>query len=306
MNRGQAGKIRIGVSGWRYAPWRGVFYPAKLTQKKELHYCAQVFSTVEINGSFYSLQRPTSYQLWREETADDFVFAVKGSRFITHMLKLRNVEIALANFFASGLLALGPKLGPILWQLPPSFSFRADVLESFFKLLPRTMEQAADLATGHDVRLAGRAFVEPSTDGPVRHAIEIRHQSFVSEEFIALLRRHRIALVCADTVEWPLLMDVTADFVYCRLHGSEVLYASGYDAQALDKWAERVVAWATGGEAEGEHASSKPAAKAEGRDVYVYFDNDAKVRAPFDAQGLMERVGKRGLGNRDQRTVNRD
>jgi uncharacterized protein YecE (DUF72 family) len=306
MNRGQAGKIRIGVSGWRYAPWRGVFYPAKLTQKKELHYCAQVFSTVEINGSFYSLQRPTSYQLWREETADDFVFAVKGSRFITHMLKLRNVEIALANFFASGLLALGPKLGPILWQLPPSFSFRADVLESFFKLLPRTMEQAADLATGHDVRLAGRAFVEPSTDGPVRHAIEIRHQSFVSEEFIALLRRHRIALVCADTVEWPLLMDVTADFVYCRLHGSEVLYASGYDAQALDKWAERVVAWATGGEAEGEHASSKPAAKAEGRDVYVYFDNDAKVRAPFDAQGLMERVGKRGSGNRDQRTVNRD
>ena len=290
MNRGQAGKIRIGVSGWRYAPWRGVFYPAKLTQKKELHYCAQVFSTVEINGSFYSLQRPTSYQLWREETADDFVFAVKGSRFITHMLKLRNVEIALANFFASGLLALGPKLGPILWQLPPSFSFRADVLESFFKLLPRTMEQAADLATGHDVRLAGRAFVEPSTDGPVRHAIEIRHQSFVSEEFVALLRRHRIALVCADTVEWPLLMDVTADFVYCRLHGSEVLYASGYDAQALDKWAERVVAWATGGEAEGEQASNKPAAKAEGRDVYVYFDNDAKVRAPFDAQGLMERV----------------
>jgi uncharacterized protein YecE (DUF72 family) len=162
---------------------------------------------------------------------------VKGSRFITHMLKLRNVEIALANFCASGLLALGPKLGPILWQLPPSFSFRADVLESFFKLLPRTMQQAADLAIGHDVRLAGRAFVEPEMDGPLRHAIEIRHQSFVCEEFIALLRRYRIALVCADTVEWPLLTDVTADFVYCRLHGSEVLYASGYGAQALDKWA---------------------------------------------------------------------
>lgn len=304
MTAKHGGKVRIGVSGWRYAPWRGVFYPAKLQQKKELHYCAEVFPTVEINGSFYSLQRPTSYRLWGEETPGDFVFAVKGSRFITHMLKLRNVEVALANFFASGLLALGPKLGPILWQLPPNFSFRADVLEAFFKLLPRTMQQVADLATGHDVRLAGRAFVEPEMDGPVRHSIEIRHPSFVSEEFIALLRKHGIALVCADTVEWPLLMDVTADFVYCRLHGSEVLYASGYDAAALDKWAERVAAWATGGDAEGEHASSKPAQKAERRDVYVYFDNDAKVRAPFDAKGLMERVAK--LGDREQGSRNGD
>jgi uncharacterized protein YecE (DUF72 family) len=292
MTTKRAGKIRIGVSGWRYAPWRSVFYPAKLPQKRELSYCAEVFPTVEINGSFYSLQKPTSYRLWRDETPDDFVFAVKGSRFITHMLKLRNTEVALANFFASGLLALGPKLGPILWQLPPSFSFRPDVLESFFKLLPRTMQQAADLATGHDVRLAGRALVESKADGPVRHAIEIRHKSFVSEEFIVLLRRHGIALVCADTVEWPLLMDVTADFIYGRLHGSEVLYASGYDGAALNQWATRVVAWATGGEAEGQHASAIPAPKRVQRDVYVYFDNDAKVRAPFDAQGLMQRVGK--------------
>ena len=245
------------------------------------------------NGSFYSLQRPSSYQRWREETPDDFVFAVKGSRFITHMLKLRNAEVALANFFASGLLALGPKLGPILWQFPPNFSFRPEVLESFFKLLPRTMQQAVDLATGHDRRLAGRAFLTPETDGPIRHAMEIRHPSFVSEEFIALLRRHQIALVCADTVEWPLLMDVTTDFVYCRLHGSEVLYASGYDDAALDTWAERVVAWAKGGEAGGKHASEYPAPKRAARDVYVYFDNDAKVRAPVDAQGLMERVRSR-------------
>ena len=292
----QAGKVRIGVSGWRYAPWRGVFYPAKLPQKQELAYCAQVFSTVEINGSFFSLQTPTSYRRWSEETPEDYVFAVKGSRYITHMLKLRNVEIALANFFASGLLALGPKLGPILWQLPPNFIFRPEVLESFFKLLPRTMQQAADLGTGHDAKLRGRAFVEPEADGPVRHAMEIRHRSFVCEEFIVLLRKYRIALVCADAVEWPLLMDVTADFVYCRLHGSEVLYASGYDAQALDKWAERVVAWATGGEAEGERASSVLGPKQE-RDVYVYFDNDAKVRAPFDAQGLRERVEKLRLSD---------
>jgi uncharacterized protein YecE (DUF72 family) len=290
-----AGRVRIGVSGWQYPPWRGVFYPKKLPQKKELHYCGQVFPTVEINGSFYSLQRPTSYQRWRDETPDDFVFAVKGSRFITHMLKLRNAEVALANFFASGLLALGPKLGPILWQLPPNFTFKPEVLESFFKLLPRTMQQAGDLATGHDVRLKGRAFVEPEMDGPVRHAMEIRHESFVSGEFIELLRRHAIALVCADAVEWPLLMDVTADFVYCRLHGSKELYASGYDDAALDQWADRVVAWAKGGEVEGQHASAEPAPKRERRDVYVYFDNDAKVRAPLDAQGLMERVEKQGL-----------
>ncbi|HZD47473.1 MAG TPA: DUF72 domain-containing protein [Silvibacterium sp.] len=297
MNCEGAGKVRIGVSGWRYAPWRGVFYPVKLPQKKELHYCGQIFPSVEINGSFYSLQRPSSYLRWREETPQDFVFAVKGSRFITHMLKLRNVEIALANFFASGLLALGPKLGPILWQFPPNFTFRPDVVEDFFKLLPRTIQQAADLATGHDARLKGRAFVEPEADGSLRYAMEIRHSSFVSEEFIALLRKYGIALVCADTVEWPLLMDVTADFVYCRLHGSEVLYASGYDAAALDKWAERVVACATGGEAEGEHASKTPAPIRAGRDVYVYFDNDAKVRAPMDAQGLMERVKRLTIRN---------
>src|ERR1700751_1013932 len=255
MTSESAGEIRIGVSGWQYPPWRGVFYPKKLPQKKELHYCGQMFPSIEINGSFYSLQRPTSYQRWRDETPADFVFAVKGSRFITHMLKLRNAEVALANFLASGLLALGPKLGPILWQFPPNFGFQPEVLESFFKLLPRTMQQAADLASGHDGRLAGRAVLTLETDGPVRHAIEIRHQSFVSEEFIALLRRHEIALVCADAVEWPLLMDVTAEFVYCRLHGSEVLYASGYNDAARDKWAERVVAWARGGEAEGQHAS---------------------------------------------------
>jgi uncharacterized protein YecE (DUF72 family) len=295
MNSEATGRVRIGVSGWQYPPWRGVFYPKKLPQKKELHYCGQMFPTVEINGSFYSLQRPSSYQRWREETPDDFVFAVKGSRYITHMLKLRNADVALANFFASGLLALGPKLGPILWQFPPSFTFRGDALESFFKLLPRTMQQAADLATGHDRRLTGRAFVEPEADGPIRHAMEIRHPSFISEEFIALLRRYEIALVCADAVEWPLLMDVTADFVYCRLHGSETLYASGYDGPALDKWAERVVSWAKGDEAEGQHASAQAAPKRAARDVYVYFDNDAKVRAPVDAHGLMERVESRGI-----------
>jgi uncharacterized protein YecE (DUF72 family) len=292
MSRSEGGKIRIGVSGWTYPPWRGAFYPAGLAQKRELEYSSGVFATIEINGTFYSLQTPKSFLRWREETPENFVFSVKGPRFITHIRRLREVEVPMANFLASAPLALGPKLGPILWQLPPSFSFRPEVLEGFFKLLPKKMQQAADLATGHDRRLAGRAFLESEANGPLRHAIEIRHQSFACEEFIALLRKHQIALVCADTVEWPLLMDVTADFVYCRLHGSEVLYASGYDGPALDQWAARVVAWTAGGEVEGQHASAKPFPKREWRDVYVYFDNDAKVRAPFDAQGLMQRVDK--------------
>jgi uncharacterized protein YecE (DUF72 family) len=289
---GKRWRVRIGISGWTYAPWRGVFYPDRLPHKQELGYSSRIFSTIEINGSFYSLQRPTSYLRWREETPKDFVFAVKGSRFITHMLKLRNVETALANFFASGPLALGSKLGPILWQFPPAFSFKPNLIEDFFKLLPRTTDDAAVLAHGHDARLNGRVFLETGSRRPIRYAMEVRHPSFVCEEFVALLRKHRVAMVCADTVEWPRLMDVTSDFVYCRLHGSEQLYVSGYGPKALDIWAQRMADWAGGGEAEGEHASARLASRRAGRDVYGYFDNDAKVRAPFDAQSLMERLGK--------------
>jgi len=290
----QSGSVRVGISGWTYAPWRGVFYPAGLAQKRELEYSSRIFPTIEINGTFYSLQTAKSFLRWREETPEDFVFAVKGTRFITHMRRLREIETPLANFFASGVLALGPKLGPILWQFPPSFSFKPEVLEDFFRLLPKTTQAAADLASGCDAWMKSRAFVDPVAAGPVRHAMEIRHKSFISEEFIALLRKYGVALVCADAVKWPRLMDVTADFVYCRLHGSEELYASGYDDKSLDEWAERVAAWAKGGEAEGEHASQNPASKRASRDVYVYFDNDTKVRAPVDAKGLMERVRKPG------------
>jgi uncharacterized protein YecE (DUF72 family) len=298
MNRKQAGTVRIGISGWTYAPWRGLFYSADLPQKQELSYSSRVFPTIEINGTFYSLQTPKSFMRWREETPEDFVFAVKATQYITHTRRLNDIETPLANFFASGLLALGPKLGPILWQLPPSFKFQPDLIEEFFKRLPRTTQAAADLATGCDAWMKKRAYVDPTVTAPVRHAMEIRHKSFASEEFITLLRKYRVALVCADAVKWPRLMDVTADFVYCRLHGSEVLYASGYDDKSLDEWAERVATWATGGEAEGDHASATAASHVrtsgsgapEGRDVYVYFDNDAKVRAPVDAKGLMERV----------------
>lgn len=282
--------IRIGISGWRYAPWRGKFYPKDLRQKDELSYAADKFPTIEINGTFYSLQAPQSFRAWREATPDGFIFAIKGARYITHMRRLKDVETPLANFFASGVLALGEKLGPILWQLPPSFRFDAQRLEDFFRLLPRTGKQAAALARRHDAKLRHRAWLNGG-DRPIRHALEIRHDSFKNPEFIRLLRRHDIALVAADTVDWPLLMDATSDFVYVRLHGSEQLYASGYGEKALKRWAARIRAWRDGREAQGEHAG--PPARRRKRDVYVYFDNDIKVRAPFDAQALMRLLGTR-------------
>jgi uncharacterized protein YecE (DUF72 family) len=282
------GHIRIGISGWRYAPWRGKFYPEDLRQKDELAFAARQFSSIEINGTFYSLQSPASFRAWRDATPRDFVFAVKGPRFITHMKRLRDAETPLANFFASGMLALESKLGPVLWQLPPSFRFDPERLAAFFSLLPRTTGHAARLARRHDAKLRHRAVLKTDDDRPIRHALEIRHDSFRDPAFIAFLRRHEIALVVADTVEWPLLMDATADFVYVRLHGSEQLYASGYGSKALDVWAGRIRDWSAGREAGGEHAGP-PAARCP-RDVYVYFDNDAKVRAPFDALALRQRL----------------
>jgi uncharacterized protein YecE (DUF72 family) len=291
----QMGRVRVGISGWTYAPWRGVFYPDRLPHARELAYAAEHFSTVEINGTFYSLQRPSSFARWSDATPEDFVFSVKGSRFITHMLRLRNVEQALANFFASGILLLKPKLGPILWQFPPTFSFNASLLEDFFRLLPRTTMEAALLGRSHDGRLDGHAHTETDKDRPLRHAIEIRHDSFLSEEFIRLLRRYRIALVCADTVSWPRPVDATTDFVYCRLHGSRELYVSGYGAKAIATWADRIAAWASGTPPKGTRVSAFSPMEARPHDVYVYFDNDMKVRAPADALSLERRLAKLGI-----------
>ena len=286
-----AGKVRIGISGWTYEQWRATFYPAKLAHKSELKYAAGIFNSIEINGTFYSLQRPESFEKWAAETPGEFVFSVKGPQFITHIKRLGDVRAPLANFFASGLLKLGPKLGPFLWQLPPNFKFDAKRVAAFFKLLPRNTEAAVRLAKKHDKRVTGRAWMKTDANRPLRHAMEVRNKTFATPEFIALLREHDVALVCADTVEWPRLMDLTSDFVYCRLHGPEELYASGYDDASLDQWAARVAAWARGDEADdGERASRVPSAKVPARDVFVYFDNDAKVRAPVDAQGLMKRV----------------
>ncbi|HWE76670.1 MAG TPA: DUF72 domain-containing protein [Stellaceae bacterium] len=288
------GDIRIGISGWNYAGWRGVFYPPKLAHKRELAHASDAFPTIEINGTHYSLQHPEDFARWAEETPKDFVFAIKGSRYITHMKRLREPEAGLANFFAQGLLRLGPKLGPILWQFPPNFRFDRERIEPFLALLPDDSEAALKLARRHDQRIAGRTWLKIDKKRKLRHAMEIRHESFVTPEFVALLRKYGVALVCADTVDWPLLMDVTSDFIYCRLHGSEQLYASGYDATAIAAWAKRVAAWAQGEEApDGARASPRPAVKRTRRDVFVYFDNDAKVRAPFDAQALITAVDKR-------------
>ena len=289
------GRIRVGISGWTYAPWRGVFYPERLPHARELAYAAERFSSIEINGTFYSLQRPSSFARWAAATPDDFVFSLKGSRFITHMQRLRNVEQALANFFASGLLLLGPKLGPILWQFPPNFAFDAPLLENFFQLLPRNTMEAAQVARRHDGRVEGRAHTETDENRPLRHAIEIRHDSFLSEGFIRLLRRHRVALVCADTVSWPRLVDATTDFVYCRLHGSPELYASGYGPKAIATWADRIAAWASGHPPSGKRVSAFSPTEARPHDVFVYFDNDRKVRAPADALSLERRLARLGI-----------
>jgi uncharacterized protein YecE (DUF72 family) len=268
------GAVRIGISGWRYAPWRGVFYPEGLPQRAELEHASRAVSTIEINGSFYSLQRPESYRAWYAQTPDDFVFAVKGGRFITHMKKLADVEVPLANFFASGVLALDDKLGPFLWQLPPTLGLDGDRLSRFFELLPRTTAAAAELASRHDERLEGRSLTETPADRPLRHALEVRHESFLSPELLPLLRRHDIAIVVADTAgKWPLIREVTADFAYVRLHGDVELYTSGYSERVLDEWAALLRGWAE-----------------QGTDVYAYFDNDVKVHAPFDAIALTERL----------------
>jgi len=281
--------IFIGISGWRYEPWRGVFYPRGLVQARELDYASRYLPTIEINGSFYSLQRPNSYAAWYAATPPGFVFAVKGNKFITHMLKLRGIETPLANVLASGMFALREKLGPILWQFPPQLRFEPDRIEHFLSLLPRDTGQALAMARGHDEKMADRKLLEIDAVRPLRHAIEIRHESFRDEAFIALLRKYEVALVVADTAgKWPDYEDVTADFMYIRLHGEHELYASGYEDDSLARWAQRIKSWSEGKQPQDARlvSSNAPPERAS-RDVYCYFDNDIKVRAPFDAKRLM-------------------
>jgi uncharacterized protein YecE (DUF72 family) len=284
--------LRIGISGWTYAGWRGVFYPPQLPRDRELEWASRQLDSIEINGTFYSLQRATSFQAWYDATPPRFQFAIKGSRFITHMKKLKDVDTALANFFASGVLLLREKLGPILWQFPPQLAYHEEKFANFLELLPRTTTQAARLARRHDHRVKGRAVLKADAERPLRHAFEVRHDSFLDPAFVQLLRRHNAALVIADTAGlWPYAEDVTADFVYLRLHGASELYTSGYGDAELDQWAARIRRWAAGKQPRNAEliTTSSPRRRAQ-RDVYVYFDNDRKVRAPFDALRLAERL----------------
>ena len=268
-------EVRVGVSGWRYASWRGDFYPEGLVQRRELEYVASQMSSVELNGSFYSLQRPSTYRRIVDSTPDDFPVAVKGSRYITHMLQLAGVETALANFLASGVLALGEQLGPMLWQLPARTAYDEQRLAGFFDLLPRTTGAAAELAQRHDDKLADdRVVTECAVDRPIRHVLEARHRSFGDRAALDLLEKHEVALAASDSPgAWPYFEERTADLMYVRLHGHTELYASGYSSRSLDRWAEKIRAWC-----------------ADGLDVYVYFDNDARGHAPHDAVALLDRL----------------
>jgi uncharacterized protein YecE (DUF72 family) len=281
------GDIRIGISGWRYEPWRGTFYPKGLAQRRELEYASRKLNSIEINGSFYSLQTPDSYRAWRDATPEDFVFAVKGGRYITHMLRLRNVRAALGNFFASGIAELRAKLGPILWQFPPNFAFDRERFEDFIAMLPFDTDAAAAVARRHDGKLKTRASCVFKPQRTLRHAIEVRHPSFEDPAFIALLRKYNVAFVVADTAgKWIERDDVTADFVYVRLHGAVELYHSRYTEEELACFANRVDCWARGREPRDARRIAPRAPVAPSRDVYCYFDNTDKVHAPDNAIAL--------------------
>ena len=268
-------RFLVGTSGWIYPHWKGLFYPPKLAGRRWLTYLAERLPSVEVNGTFYSLTRPSACQAWRDAVPPGFVFALKGSRYITHMLKLAKFRAPLANFFASGVLRLGRTLGPVLWQLPPQLPFRAERADAFFSARPRTVGEAERWARRHDARTTGRAALTApdGRDTPLLHAVEIRHESWLSDEALRLLERRGIALVAADTASrHPLsLVRTSRELAYVRLHGARRLYEGRYTEDELQEWARRCRAWAR-----------------EGAMVAVYFDNDRDAAAPRDAVRLWD------------------
>jgi uncharacterized protein YecE (DUF72 family) len=289
-------RIRIGVSGWTYEPWRGSFYPEGMRPKDELAYASRRLHSIEINGTFYSLLRPANYRQWYEQTPAGFRFSLKGPKYLTHVRRLKDFETPLANFLASGILALRDKLGPILWQLPPSLAFDAERVEAFLAALPHDTQRAVEIGRGHSDWLAGRELLETDAKRPLLHAIEARHASFKTPAFVEMARRHKVAVVVGDTAgRWPLLEDVTADFVYVRLHGDEALYENGYTKPALERWAQRSVDWSRGLQPDDAALVVDDVPARREREVYVYFDNDTKETAPFDAIAMMTRLSQMGV-----------
>ncbi|RJQ80629.1 MAG: DUF72 domain-containing protein [Desulfobacteraceae bacterium] len=283
-------QIRIGTSGWSYAGWRGKFYPPDLSGKKQLAYVSSRFNSLEINGSFYSLLSPKAYRNYRETTPGGFLCAVKASRFITHIKRLKEIRTPLANFFASGVLKMEDKLGPILWQLP-KVKFNPEILEAFLQELPKDTQQAARLAREHDERVEGKADFTIEDNRPLRHAVEFRGEDFFVPECVRILRRHGVALVFSHSGSWPYTEELTAGFAYIRLHGAPHTYASNYEPEQLDWWAGRICAWASGEEPpDAQRITDIKPPRRKARDVYVYFDNDHHAHAPVNAKELMQRL----------------
>jgi uncharacterized protein YecE (DUF72 family) len=262
------GEIRVGIGGWVFAPWRGVFYPKGLQQARELEFASRKLTSIEINGTFYRTQKPESFRKWAQETPDDFVFALKGPQFATNRRVLAEAGPSIERFFASGVLELQSKLGPVLWQMAPTKKFDAEDFEAFLALLPQ--------------RLDGRA---------IRHAVEVRHESFLVADFIALLRKFLVAPVLVESDKHPLIADVTADFVYGRLQKAAEKVPTGYAPAGLDTWATRARMWENGGAPDDLKPIAGTPAKQK-RDVFLYMIAGAKVRAPAAAMALIERLGK--------------
>ena len=263
--------IRVGIGGWVYEPWRGVFYPKGLPQAQELSYASRKVTAIEINGTFYGTQKPESFRRWADETPDDFIFSLKGPRYATPRRDLTQAGESIERFFASGVLELKSKLGPLVWQFAPTKKLDADDFAAFLALLPQ--------------RLDGRS---------IRHAVEVRHESFLAPAFIDLLREHSVAIVLVDSEKHPMIADVTSDFVYLRLERSSEAIETGYKPADLDRWANRARAWSEGN-APGELPTIAPCMSGSSkRDVFVYMISGAKVRAPAAAMALIERI--RGAG----------
>jgi uncharacterized protein YecE (DUF72 family) len=260
--------IRVGIGGWTFAPWRGAFYPKGLPHAQELTYAAEHLSSIEINGTFYRTQTPSSFTKWGRETPDGFVFALKGPRYATHRKPLAEAAPSIERFYKSGPLTLGDKLGPVLWQFAPFLKFDPADFGAFLGLLPKELE--------------GRT---------LRHVVEARHASFSDPRYIALLREHGVAHAIIESEKHPVVEDITADFVYLRLEAAQEDETTGYPKKALERWAKRIKAWSAGGEPDdATRLAPEPAPKAKARDCFVYFISGAKVRNPAAAMALMERI----------------
>lgn len=262
-----AANIRIGIGGWTYVPWRGTFYPSDLTQSRELEFASRHLTSIEINGTFYGLQKPASYEKWYQETPDDFVFSLKAPRYATNRKVLADAGETIERFFASGVLLLKQKLGPINWQFATTKRFDHEDFEAFLKLLPASIEGQK-----------------------LRHAVEVRHDSFRSPDFIALARRYKVAVVLAGDSDYPQIADLTAPFVYARIMGTTDKQAKGYSAKALDAWAARMRQLAAGTTPDDLETCAAPPAKAAARDVYLYVISGFKERNPAAAMALLGKL----------------